>query len=159
MCTDSQQAVITRLIADVPSRQHHIIMDLVLRNQIKSAEAVAEEFSKIAALQASAMQAFQIAQEETQQAVEHHAQASRNFVVARADIVKLQEALAVSQHDYQRLSEMNAAFQERVIQMETNAIQMEAEREELYGFLAAASDALDAAEVAATLAVTLVEAA
>lgn len=55
MCTDSQQAVITRLIADVPSRQHHIIMDLVLRNQIKSAEAVAEEFSKIVDLQFSAL--------------------------------------------------------------------------------------------------------
>ena len=149
MCTDYQQAVITRLIEDIPSSQHHIIMDLVLRNQIKPAEAVAEEFAKAATLQADAMQAFKIAQEETQEAIEHHAQASHNFVVARADVTKLQEALAAAQHDYQRLSELNAAFQERVIQMET-------EREELYGFLAAASDALDAAETAATLAVALV---
>lgn len=149
MCTDYQQTVITRLIGNIPSNQHHIIMDLVLRNQIKPAEAVAEEFAKAAQLQASTMQAFQIAQEETREAIEHHAQASRNFVVARADVTRLQEALAAAQHDYQRLSELNVAFQERVIQMET-------EREELYGFLAAASDALDAAETAATLAVALV---
>lgn len=136
MCTYYQQAVITRIIENVPSSQHHIIMDLVLRNQIKPAEAVAEEFSKIAELQAITMRAFQIAQAETQEAVEHHAQSSRNFVIARADITKLQEALA--------------AFQARVIAMET-------EREELYGFLSAASDALDAAEVAATLAIALVE--
>jgi len=151
MCTDYQQAVITRLIENIPSSQHHIIMDLVLRNQINAAEAVTEEFAKAAQLQADTMQAFKIAQEETQEAILHHAQASRNFVVARADIVSLQEALAAVQYDYLQLSQLNAAFQERVIQME-------AEREELYGFLAAASDALDAAEIAATLAVALVEA-
>lgn len=48
MCNEYQQAVITSLIADIPSSQHHIIMDLVLRDQVKAAEAVTAEFAKAA---------------------------------------------------------------------------------------------------------------
>lgn len=52
MCTDYQQAVITRLIATIPSNQHHIIMHLVLCNQIGAAGMVALEFERIAELDA-----------------------------------------------------------------------------------------------------------
>ena len=152
MCNDYQLATITRLIEGVPSGQHHIIMDLVLRNQVEAAENVSVELHKAAALQEDTMQAFLIAQEETKKAVEHHAQASRNFVVVRAEVNTLTDQLEASKYDYHCLSEMNAAFQTRVMQME-------AEIAELHYLLAAASDALDQAEIATALAIELVDAA
>ena len=152
MCNDYQLATITRLIEGVPSGQHHIIMDLVLRNQVEAAENVSVELHKAAALQEDTMQAFLIAQEETKEAVEHHAQASRNFVVVRAEVNTLTDQLEASKYDYHCLSEMNAAFQTRVMQME-------AEIAELHYLLAAASDALDQAEIATALAIELVDAA
>ncbi|MGJ7513637.1 hypothetical protein ACSFE6_04785 [Pseudomonas baetica] len=150
MCNDYQLATITRLIDGVPSGQHHIIMDLVLRNQVDAAENVSVELAKAATLQEDTMQAFLIAQEETKDAVEHQAQASRNFVVARAEASALTEQLEASKYEYHCLSEMNAAFQTRVMQMET-------EIASLHYLLSAASDALDSAEIATALAIELVD--
>lgn len=137
--TPHQQAVITRLQSTIPSSQHHIINHLVLVNQIGIAEKVAEEFAKAHTLQAETLEAFSIAQEETNSAALCHVQSAFEARSLRKQVSTLQYDLRVS-------GLQSNAFQDRLEPASQRIAELEYELDLYKMALQRADDVLASAE-------------
>jgi cell division protein FtsB len=94
--TEFQQYTITRLIEGVPSNQHHIIMDIVLRGAINSAEAVAEAFKAAARDQHNCQQLISALQDRLQPSVDRTYQLEQEVELLRSQFEFVEEQLNVA---------------------------------------------------------------